>query len=181
MLNAYVEKGFRSGTAAAPNEIRECPSDNGIIQYLNAHASDYHSKSSEEWSPCVNFLYDIDPRGSIAQYKRIMLNPAVKIWLYNGDWDDVVPYPDTLKNLEKMNIRPVGAYKPWFVGEDHAGFFQLYGGMTVITVKGAGHMVASLVERRCRRTSGKPRSKCSTTSSKTDQSTHPSTDVLKRM
>jgi serine carboxypeptidase-like clade 2 len=70
-----------------------------------------------------------------------MLNPAVKIWLYNGDWDDVVPFPDTLKNLDKMNIKPIGPYKPWFVHEDHAGFYQAYSGLTLITVKGAGHMV----------------------------------------
>jgi serine carboxypeptidase-like clade 2 len=124
-----------------PNDIQECPSDNGIIEYLNIHAADYHSKSEGRWSPCSDIYYDIDSKGSIAQYKRIRLNSAVKIWLYNGDWDDVVPYPDTLKNLEKMNIRPVGVYKPWFVGEDHAGFFQLYDELTVITVKGAGHMV----------------------------------------
>jgi hypothetical protein len=141
VLNSYVEKGFARPTSSTPNDIRECPNDNGIIQYFVAHASDYHSKSTEDWTPCTDVNYDIDPKGSIAQYKRIRLNSAVKIWLFNGDWDDVVPFPDTLKNLEKMNIRAVGAYKPWFVGEDHAGFFQLYDELTVITVKGAGHMV----------------------------------------
>jgi len=26
------------------------------------------------------------------------------IILYNGDWDDVVPYTDTIKNLKKLNL-----------------------------------------------------------------------------
>jgi serine carboxypeptidase-like clade 2 len=71
------------------------------------------------------------------------LNPAVKVWLYNGDWDDVVPYPDTLKNLKKLSVRASGAWSPWFtgIGDEHAGFFQVYRGLQVITVKGAGHMV----------------------------------------
>ena len=28
------------------------------------------------------------------------------ITLYNGDWDDVVPYGDTLKNMKKLNLGP---------------------------------------------------------------------------
>ena len=28
------------------------------------------------------------------------------IALYNGDWDDVVPYTDTLKNMKKLNLEP---------------------------------------------------------------------------
>lgn len=37
-----------------------------------------------------------------------MLNPAIKVWLFNGDWDDVVPYPDTLKNLAKLRQDKAG-------------------------------------------------------------------------
>jgi len=42
-----------------------------------------------------------------------------------------------------MNIKPIGAYKQWIVHEDenNAGFYQTYSGLTLITVKGAGHMV----------------------------------------
>lgn len=29
------------------------------------------------------------------QYIQIFLNKAIKVWLFNGDWDDVVPYRDT--------------------------------------------------------------------------------------
>jgi hypothetical protein len=29
------------------------------------------------------------------QYATIFLNKAIKVWLFNGDWDDVVPYRDT--------------------------------------------------------------------------------------
>lgn len=27
-----------------------------------------------------------------------------QILLYNGDWDDVVPFKDTLKNIAKLNL-----------------------------------------------------------------------------
>jgi len=29
------------------------------------------------------------------EYAKIISNGAVKIWLFSGDWDDVVPYTDT--------------------------------------------------------------------------------------
>jgi hypothetical protein len=81
---------------------------------LNAHKDSYHIQSKKDWVPCTPINYYIDPKGSLEQYKRILLNPAVKIWMYNGDWDDVVPFPDTLKNLNKMSIKPVGVWTPWF-------------------------------------------------------------------
>lgn len=142
VLNKFVEGRLgKVGTFQQLNEIKQCASDDGIMSYLNTYAKEYHSKSSEYWSPCTGIHYKIDEKGSIAQYKRILLNTAVKIWLYSGDWDDVVPLTDTLKNLHTMNLNPAGPYKPWFTGEDHAGFFQVYGGLTLISVKGAGHMV----------------------------------------
>ena len=75
------------------------------------------------------------------QYAQIFLNPAVRVWLFNGDWDDVVPYRDTEKNLEILKIQKTGEWDPWFVGEHHAGFYQVYEKLTLITVKGASHMV----------------------------------------
>ncbi len=76
------------------------------------------------------------------EYKTIFLNPAIKVWLFNGDWDDVVPYPDTEKGLEKLRRTKIGSFDPWFVGgQHHAGFYQVYDSLTLITVKGASHMV----------------------------------------
>ncbi len=50
------------------------------------------------------------------EYRRIFLNPAIKVWLFSGDWDDVVPYRDTEKNLEILKIAKVGEWDPWFWG-----------------------------------------------------------------
>ena len=76
------------------------------------------------------------------EYKRLFEN-NVKIWLYNGDWDDVVPYRDTQINLDKLGVKKIGKWKPWYYTKHHAGFYQEYEKLTVITVKGASHMVPS--------------------------------------
>jgi hypothetical protein len=54
----------------------------------------------------VSAKYHIDTAGSMPQY-RILLGELSNyhIVLYNGDWDDVVPYTDTIKNLKKLNLQ----------------------------------------------------------------------------
>lgn len=76
------------------------------------------------------------------EYRRIFLNGGLRVWLFSGDWDDVVPFTDTEKNVDKFNRNKAGDWSSWNVGDQHAGFYQVYDkGLTVITVKGAGHMV----------------------------------------
>ena len=66
----------------------------------------------------------------------------MRVWLFSGDWDDVVPFTDTEKNVDKLNKEKLGEWSSWSVGDQHAGFYQLYQNkFNVITVKGAGHMV----------------------------------------
>lgn len=78
----------------------------------------------------------------MAEYNRILNNKGVKVWLFSGDWDDVVPFTDTEKNVDALRRNKVGAWNSWNVKDQHAGFFQLYdNNFTIITVKGASHMV----------------------------------------
>jgi hypothetical protein len=70
----------------------------------------------KNWTVCSNIKYTITPEGSMDEYKTIFLNTAIKVWLFNGDWDDVVPYPDTEKGLEKLRRTKIGSFDPWFVG-----------------------------------------------------------------
>jgi hypothetical protein len=71
------------------------------------------------------------------------MNGAVKVWLFSGDFDDVVPFTDTEKNVDEiLRWKPVGEWTPWNIGDHHAGFYQTYSkDFHKITVKGASHMV----------------------------------------
>mgnify|MGYP003418161710 CR=1 len=42
------------------------------------------------------------------EYRRILNNRVIKVWLFSGDWDDVVPFTDTEKNVEKLQRNKVG-------------------------------------------------------------------------
>jgi fermentation-respiration switch protein FrsA (DUF1100 family) len=37
-------------------------------------------------------------------YRTLLNQGRIKITLFNGDWDDVVPFRDTLKNLKLLNL-----------------------------------------------------------------------------
>lgn len=133
--------GLNLGDQAEPG-IPECPNDNGAVKYWNLNKHAFHVFDvNKDWEPCSEINYTLGNDGSMAQYRNIFLNRAVKVWLYNGDWDDVVPYRDTEKNLKELKVQKVGEWESWFSGEDHAGFYQEYEKLLVITVKAASHMV----------------------------------------
>ena len=47
----------------------------------------------------------IDQSGSLFQMQYLLTRlDTIHLVLYNGDWDAVVPFGDTIKNLQKLNI-----------------------------------------------------------------------------
>lgn len=98
-----------------------------------------------KWNgPCAtNITYHINPAGSMAAYRYLLSREVsrTQIVLYNGNWDKVVPYLDTVKNIKALNLEEAYIYHPWFAGDQHAGFSQLYSGLLFLTVKGASHQV----------------------------------------
>jgi hypothetical protein len=48
--------------------------------------------------------YEIEQTGSLDDYRYLLAQKKYKIVLYNGDWDAVVPYTDTLKGLASLNL-----------------------------------------------------------------------------
>ena len=69
-----------------------------------------------EWSLCkfdlnqddsITGKYSISLRGSMAEYRYILDRPQkFHVVLYNGDWDDIIPFADTLSNLDKLKLDP---------------------------------------------------------------------------
>jgi len=76
--------------------------------------------------PCagnVSANYHVDLKGSLESYRYLLTRTHVlQFVLYNGEWDAVVPYVDTLKNLAKLNLQESYLYKPWFTNDQHSGF-----------------------------------------------------------
>ena len=99
--NPQMNKGFNG----AP-----CAYFDGMYQYFNAHVEDFHGETGMKWNgPCaedISAKYVMDITGSTHQLKYLFTRKEdIHMVLYNGDWDGVVPYVDTIKNLEKLGVQ----------------------------------------------------------------------------
>lgn len=81
--------------------------------------------------------------GSIDSYRYLLSRTESKyrIVLYNGNWDDVVPFRDTLAGIGILGLEVSSLRRPWFTNEQHSGFIENYNGLSFITIKGASHQV----------------------------------------
>lgn len=87
-----------------------CAFFDGLVDYFTAHGKEYNAIDGTKWNgPCAEDItgkYYINVDGSMREY-RYLLNKLgdYHIVLYSGDWDDVVPYTDTQKNLENLYLK----------------------------------------------------------------------------
>ncbi len=66
----------------------------------------------------------------------------IKVYFFSGDFDDVIPFTDTVKNIERMGLQPDGIQTPLKLGVQHAGFIRSYKNkknVKFFIIKGAGH------------------------------------------
>ena len=92
-----------------------CAFFDGMHDYFNLNEVAWKAKfSGQNWNgPCAeNISYDISLSGSIASYRYLIsLLPTtrkINIVLYSGNWDAVVPYVDTIKGINMLNLRTQG-------------------------------------------------------------------------
>ncbi len=95
-----------------------CAFFDGLVDYFTAHGKEYNAIDGVKWNgPCAEDItgkYYINVDGSMREY-RYLLNKLgdYHIVLYSGDWDDVVPYTDTQKNLENLYLKESAVrYRP---------------------------------------------------------------------
>lgn len=87
--------------------------------------------------------YDIDrEKGSFYLYPKLIQN-KLRIFKFSGDTDACVPYNGTEKWIKKLNLKILKEYSAWDFGDKFniGGYSQKYDGITLVTVRGAGHMV----------------------------------------
>lgn len=70
-----------------------------------------------------------------------LISSGLRILIYSGDVDGAVPFIGTREWIRTLDLQRTQEYAEWFVGDQVAGFYEEYRGLTFVTVKGAGHMV----------------------------------------
>ncbi|KAL9294704.1 Serine carboxypeptidase-like 36 [Arabidopsis thaliana] len=126
-------------------------SGNYLKAYLNIkevqeaiHANT--TKIPYEWTSCnTKLLWEWNEKDryvSLTPILQELMGKGVRVMLYNGDVDLVIPFTSTLAVVKTMNLTVVKEWRPWFTGGHVGGFTEDYkGNLTFVTVKGAGHSV----------------------------------------
>lgn len=74
-------------------------------------------------------------------YKELIANASLRIWVYSGDADSVVPVTATRYSLSRLRLPVKTRWYPWYLNKQVGGWTEEYKGLTFATVRGAGHEV----------------------------------------
>ncbi|XP_061600013.1 cathepsin A-like [Cololabis saira] len=70
-----------------------------------------------------------------------LLSLGLRALVYNGDTDMACNFLGDRWFVEELGIQATSIYQTWIHENQVAGFYQQFGNITFLTVKGAGHMV----------------------------------------
>lgn len=128
---------------------------NEITTYLNRPdvQKALHAEVSN-WQPCsssVNYSLS-DQYIQISPILADLVNSGLRVWIYSGDLDIVVPLVGTRKLLTSLavskNWNITSEYQIWFEASQIGGWTISWGPMVFSTVRGASHMVPQSQQAR---------------------------------
>ncbi|KAK8592840.1 hypothetical protein V6N12_044933 [Hibiscus sabdariffa] len=96
-----------------------------------------------KWVSCSNSIlnsYNFSVISVLPTYKKL-IKAKLKIWVYSGDMDGRVPVISSRYWVESLGLPLKSAWRSWFHEQQVGGRIVEYEGVTVVTVRGAGHLV----------------------------------------
>uniref|UniRef100_A0A8C4X7B8 Si:ch211-122f10.4 n=1 Tax=Erpetoichthys calabaricus TaxID=27687 RepID=A0A8C4X7B8_ERPCA len=70
-----------------------------------------------------------------------LLAKGLRVLVYNGDTDLTCNFLGDQWFVEGLDLKETTKYQVWLYDKQIAGYYQQFGNITFLTVKGAGHMV----------------------------------------
>ncbi|XP_058068534.1 serine carboxypeptidase II-2-like [Magnolia sinica] len=96
-----------------------------------------------KWEVCSDIIEDHwkDSATSVLDIYRELIHSGLRIWMFSGDADAVMPVPSTRYTIEALNLTALSPWHAWYHKGQVGGWTQDYDGLTYVTVRGAGHQV----------------------------------------
>ncbi|WCJ35376.1 Serine carboxypeptidase 1 [Euphorbia peplus] len=138
-----------SSTPPSVKDFDPC-SDYYVESYLNLAEvqTALHTKAMN-WTACGGRLVDWQiPPSSILPTIELLMASGIRLWLYSGDVDSVVPITSTRYAINTFKLPVTTAWHPWYSNNEVGGYAEEYKGLTFITVRGSGHTVPSYQPER---------------------------------
>ncbi|CAL0318741.1 unnamed protein product [Lupinus luteus] len=98
---------------------------------------------SYKWTACNELLnrnWNDSDKSILPIYRELMAH-GIRIWVFSGDVDSVVPVTATRYSLSQLKLTTKVPWYPWYVKNQVGGWTEVYEGLTFATVRGAGHEV----------------------------------------
>ncbi|KAG2309122.1 hypothetical protein Bca4012_081957 [Brassica carinata] len=95
------------------------------------------------WKTCSDIVGDKwadSPLSMLPIYKEL-IGAGLRIWVFSGDTDSVVPVTGTRYSIRALKLQPISEWYPWYDNAQVGGWSQVYKGLTLVTIHGAGHEV----------------------------------------
>ncbi|CAL5378755.1 unnamed protein product [Camellia sinensis] len=138
-----------------PGDYDPCESDY-VNAYLNLpqvqealHAN--RTKLPYTWQLCSHVIegWNDSPSTMFPTYRRLIAS-GLRILIYSGDVDAVVPVTSTRYSIDALKLKVVKPWHPWTDDGEFqaAGYKVVYDGLTFTTVRDAGHQVPTFQPRR---------------------------------
>ncbi|CAJ1947734.1 unnamed protein product, partial [Sphenostylis stenocarpa] len=95
------------------------------------------------WTGCSDIVGETwgDSPLSVLPIYQEFLDAGLRIWVFSGDADAVVPVTATRYSIASLNLPTITNWYPWYDNGEVGGWSQVYKGLTLVTVRGAGHEV----------------------------------------
>ncbi|KQK04225.1 serine carboxypeptidase-like 26 isoform X2 [Brachypodium distachyon] len=95
------------------------------------------------WSVCSYSIFDNYDNSvfSVLPIYSKLVKAGLRIWVYSGDVDGRVPFIGSRYCVEALGLAVKSQWQPWYLSNQVAGRFVEYEGLTMATVRGAGHAV----------------------------------------
>jgi hypothetical protein len=124
-----------------------CQSDQQIAYYLNQASvkTALHVRSDLPWDECsFRISYTINTKTTIPLHLRF--KNKYRILIYSGTSDSVVSFVGTQRWINSLNLPVKENLRPWYYhdttfGNSEGGHIQVWDGITLVTIRAAGHMV----------------------------------------
>ncbi|KAH0654705.1 hypothetical protein KY289_032383 [Solanum tuberosum] len=100
--------------------------------------------SSFKWVTCseeVSSGWKDSPKSVLDVYREL-IKSGLRIWVFSGDTDAVIPVTSTRYSIDALKLPTVAPWRAWYDDGQVGGWTQEYKGLTFVTVRGAGHEVA---------------------------------------
>ncbi|XP_056694825.1 serine carboxypeptidase-like 33 [Spinacia oleracea] len=110
---------------------------------LHANTNRGNSNTSVKWSACndnILNIYNMTVTSVLPVYKKL-IQGGLKIWIYSGDADGRVPVIGTRYWVEALGLPIKTDWRSWYHQHQVGGRLVEYEGLTMVTVRGAGHLV----------------------------------------